>query len=105
MTTSKERVDDLTEYVKSGDVASAGVAAHSLKGSAGIILAERLSQLAERIEIAGKLQDFSTVESVLGELVNEVEACHCAILQCKQKMERANLEVKETRVGERVHEG
>lgn len=105
LTASKERVDDLTEHVKSGDAVSAGAAAHSLKGSAGIILAERLSQLAERIEIAGNQHDFSTVESVLGELVHEVEACHCAIVQYKQKMQRANLEVKETRVGERVHEG
>ncbi|XZE36276.1 PAS domain S-box protein [Pirellulaceae bacterium SH501] len=98
LSTSSERVQELTDYLKSGDIVSAGEAAHSLKGSAGILFAERLSLLAERIEKAGALHDYSAVESIADELVEEVEACHRAIVACKHKMQHGNLGGQETRV-------
>ncbi|XZE54344.1 PAS domain S-box protein [Planctomycetaceae bacterium SH139] len=72
---SVKRLEEIVAHAKSQDAAAAGESAHGLKGIAGIVAAERLWDLAEQIETAGKDNELSQIESLLEELKDEVKAC------------------------------
>ncbi|AMV34907.1 Aerobic respiration control sensor protein ArcB [Pirellula sp. SH-Sr6A] len=99
LATSSDRLRALIEHVQSGDFASASAFAHSLKGSAGVVLASRLAQLAEKVEMAAQTEDRLTMTEGLEQLVREVHACHRSIGECKHRILRQGQAIQETRQG------
>ncbi len=80
--TSWERTREILEATKNGDAKSAGMAAHTLKGSAGILLADRLAEILRKIEEAGVSDDLRGLESMTEALVEEVDSCRRFVVAC-----------------------
>jgi HPt (histidine-containing phosphotransfer) domain-containing protein len=55
------QIDKLKELLKNGEVQSCGIQAHSIKGAAANVGAERLCQVALEMEIAGDAGDLDAI--------------------------------------------
>jgi Amt family ammonium transporter len=74
-TNSAKRLEEIIAHWQARDAMAAGEAAHGLKGIAGIVTANRLSDLADRIESAGKSNDLKSIEAMIDDLKREVVSC------------------------------
>ena len=70
---NKERFDKLTEAMKLGDAKAVASYAHALKGAGANFGAERLSEIAHRLECAGTENDMEAAAPVFDELKIEFE--------------------------------
>jgi PAS domain S-box-containing protein len=104
LATSTDRLRTLIERAQAGDFAAASALAHSLKGSAGVVLASRLARFAEQVELAAHTEDRHTLTANLDELVREVHACHRSIDECKHRILRNSLMVPEKFLGDENNE-
>lgn len=73
--TGDRRVKEIAAHVAARDWASAAEAAHSLKGSAGILFAEPLRAIAAEIESAGKSGNLDHTSSLVDDLRGEMARC------------------------------
>jgi len=70
-----DKVDQIAQYVEHGEIEAMTDTAHSLKGAAGIVVAESLREVVTEIEMAGKAADLSDTESLAEQLQSEAERC------------------------------
>jgi PAS domain S-box-containing protein len=69
------QLEQLERHIQAGDAAEAGVAAHSIKGAAGILGAEPLRAVAAEIEAAGKAGNLPQAASMLSQIQTEMRRC------------------------------
>jgi HPt (histidine-containing phosphotransfer) domain-containing protein len=91
LTDNKERMEKLTEAVGAGDTGAVKLYAHALKGAGRNIGAPQLSQVAQRMECAGRQQVVGAAESLFDELKAEFEKV-VAFLSLENWMEIAKRE-------------
>ncbi|XZE19837.1 PAS domain S-box protein [Pirellulaceae bacterium SH449] len=89
--TCAQRTDEIRRAVETRDPQSAGAAAHSLKGCAGIVYAEKLVQLASQIESAGHVGDLQEIADQLDDLLKESSNCLGFTSECTREF-RARLQ-------------
>jgi PAS domain S-box-containing protein len=70
---NKERIERLTEAVEVGDAKTLKLYAHAVKGAAGNIGAIRLSDIAHRLECAGREDDLAAAAPLFDALKTELE--------------------------------
>jgi PAS domain S-box-containing protein len=87
------RMKEIFDHFRNANATGVGKAAHSLKGIAGIIAANRLSSLAAKMEYAGQANDLSSIEASLDELRAEVKSC-CNFIQDYKNSEAPKLPTK-----------
>ncbi|MBK1649294.1 PAS domain S-box protein [Rhabdochromatium marinum] len=75
----KQRIEELHALHAAGDLTALGAAAHSLKGSAGTLGANRLQHMAQQLEQAGKAADPAHAEQALTALTQVTEATQSAL--------------------------
>ncbi len=73
--TGMECVEQIARLAEAGDASAAAETAHALKGAAGIIAAEGLRCLAERIEAAGNEKDLEDIVRLVEPLREEMQRC------------------------------
>ena len=74
-----ERVADLRRAVGSGDADTIRRVSHSLKGSAAVMAAMRVSNVAGELEARGQQGQLADVDALLDRLQAELEAAHRAL--------------------------
>ena len=70
---NKERLERLTEAVEAGDAKTLKLYAHAIKGAGRNIGAVRLSNIAHRLECAGREEDLEAANPLLDALRTELE--------------------------------
>jgi CheY-like chemotaxis protein/HPt (histidine-containing phosphotransfer) domain-containing protein len=70
---NKERIEKLTDAVETGDAKTLKLYAHAVKGAAGNIGAIRLSDIAHRLECAGRENDLEAASWLFDALKTELE--------------------------------
>ena len=70
---NEERFDKLTKAVKAGDAKAIKLHAHAVKGAGRNIGAKRLSDIAHRLEYAGRENDVEAATPLFDELKTELE--------------------------------
>ena len=83
--TGEQRVHEIAGHVAAGDCALAAEAAHSLKGSAGILFAEPLRAITAEIESAGKSGDLGRISSLVDDLRREMTLCLAAACRYREQ--------------------
>jgi len=83
------QVDSIAECVAAGQCAQAAEQAHSLKGAAGILGAERLRSVAAEIESAGKENELATIVSLVDDLQQEMRRCLAQIPEIRAQTSSA----------------
>lgn len=78
--TSADLIRDLRVAVEHRDSHAVEQAAHSIKGSTGVIVAREASALAERLETMGRAHDLSGSAEVLAELEVEMARVDQAVV-------------------------
>ena len=73
-----KRIEALAQAAAAGDAAEVQAAAHTLKGGAANVGAERFRQLAERIDFAAREADLGPAHELLDQLRPELEAVEAA---------------------------
>jgi HPt (histidine-containing phosphotransfer) domain-containing protein len=73
--TGHERMAELNRCVATSDFVAVAESAHSLRGVAGILAAERLSELASELEGAVPTRDLTRVSSLAERLQTEMHRC------------------------------
>ena len=81
-----KRLEQIAGHVREGDAQAAAEAAHSLKGSAGILAATAVREIAAEIEAAGKAGDLARLASLADRLGGEVRRCQDFIPQIQETM-------------------
>lgn len=70
---SRERLETLREAVKTGDAAVIAGSAHAIKGSGRNFEARRLSEIAGRMECAGRENDLTEATLLFEQLATELD--------------------------------
>lgn len=77
-------IGEMEQCLASGDLITAGKAAHRLKGTAGVLGAAKLHPLCASMELAGKEQRADDAAKFLVELKAEAERCVAAVPTVKE---------------------
>ena len=83
------RLAQAREALAAGNAAGIGEAAHSLKGSARNLRAERLAQVCEALEQTGKLDEIGTAASTIGQAEAELRKVTTLLKQQKKSLGQA----------------
>jgi HPt (histidine-containing phosphotransfer) domain-containing protein len=67
------RIAEIRDAIERRDAGGLRSGAHSLKGAAANLSARAVSEAAQRLEIAGRDQDFTHVESAYAVLITEID--------------------------------
>ena len=76
------RMETIRHCVVQGEVKSAGVLAHKIRGAAAEISAEALREAAARMERAAVAEDTTTLQKLLPELEAEWRKLEAALKGC-----------------------
>jgi two-component system, sensor histidine kinase and response regulator len=72
---SAAAVSKIEGYIAGNDAEGLSRAAHVLKGTAGVVAAERVRKIAEELETMGRVAELSGAQTALEDLRGEVERC------------------------------
>ena len=70
-----QQVDQIATFADQGDIEAMTDTAHSLKGAAGIVVAETIRTIVTEIEMAGKAADLTDTPSLTEQLQSETQRC------------------------------
>ena len=76
----------LEAQLAQGQLESLATLAHTLKGSAAYLAAERISALAAQVEAGGRAKDLESIRAGVAELQREIDACLQQIPQVRERI-------------------
>ena len=81
--------DDIREMescISSGDLVQVGKVGHRLKGTAGVLGAEKLHALCLSLETAGKGENADDIAKISPELKTEANRCVAAVPEARERL-------------------
>ncbi|QDU10856.1 response regulator [Gimesia aquarii] len=84
--TGQERIQEIRQKTKEQNASAMALAAHSLKGAAGILCATSLQNLSAEIEHAGNVENLEGVELLIHEISIEMKRCLDDLPQLREEM-------------------
>ena len=79
-------IQEIEACLASGDLSQAGRVGHRLKGSAGVLGADKLYDICVSMEMAGKNENAEEVAGVFSALKIEVDRCIAAVPEAKTQL-------------------
>jgi len=83
---ASDDIQEIETFLASGNLPQVGKIGHRLKGSAGVLGAEKLQSLCLALEIACKEGNAEETSKVYGELKAEAERCCAAVPEASTQL-------------------
>ncbi|MBI1312697.1 PAS domain-containing protein [bacterium] len=87
--TGQARAREIADFARNRDSSGVRESAHSLKGAAGILCADRLQKLAAVIEHAGVEGRLDDIQATIGELSEEMDHCLSSLSDVRRQLHKA----------------
>ena len=79
-------IQELESYLSGGDLAQVGKVGHRLKGTAGVLGAEKLQSICFSLETAGKNENAEELAKFFIELKAEADRCIAAVPEARMQL-------------------